>query len=75
MTVNPMLRAVIWIWSAYFINCLNDVVKFRINNKIVKVWIERKTYVFYVEDYNFYISAYGTDVVNYCQIIQKMLED
>lgn len=74
MKVDPRLRAVIGIWSIYFINCSNDTVKFRIHNKIVKAWIESKTYVFVIEDYDLHIRAYGTDIVNYCTAIQKMLE-
>lgn len=74
MKLNPMLRAVTGIWSNYFINYSNDAVKFRINNKTVRVWTEQRTYAFLIEDYDFYIRALGTDVVKYCQSIQKMLE-
>ena len=73
--ISPMLRAVIGIWSEWFINHSNNVLKFRINNKIVKVWVEKKIYVFFIEDYDFYIRAYSPDVVSHCQNIKRMLED
>lgn len=68
------LRAVIGIWSEYFINRSNKVLKFRINNYLIKVWAGRNSYIFYVEDANIYISAHGHDVVKYCRMVHKMIE-
>lgn len=73
--LSAELRAVIGIWSDYFINKGDQHIKFRINNKVVKVWIDKDIYCFFIEDHDFYIRAYGPDIVKYCRIIQKMLGD
>lgn len=69
------LHAVIGIWSNYFINKRDYLIKFRINNKMVIVQVDREAYTFFIEDYDLYIKAHGTDIVKYCLLIQKMLED
>ena len=72
--LNDKLRAVIGIWSEFFINHSHNILKFNINNTIVQVLLDNGSYIFIVEDYDFYIQTMGVDVVKYCRAIKKMLE-
>lgn len=72
--LNDKLRAVIGIWSEFFINHSHNILKFNINNTIVQVMLDNGSYIFIVEDYDLYIQTMGVDVVKYCRAIKKMLE-
>lgn len=72
--LNDKLRAVIGIWSDFFINHSHNILKFNINNTIVQVMLDNGSYIFIVEDYDLYIQTMGVDVVKYCRAIKKMLE-
>lgn len=72
--LNDKLRAVIGIWSEFFINHSHNILKFNINNTIVQVFLDNGSYIFIVEDYDLYIQTMGADVVKYCRAIKKMLE-
>lgn len=72
--LNDKLRAVIGIWSEFFINHSHNILKFNINNTIVQVSLDNGSYIFIVEDYDLYIQTMGVDVVKYCRAIKKMLE-
>lgn len=72
--LNDKLRAVIGIWSEFYINHSHNVLKFNINNTLVQVLLDNGAYVFIIADYDFYIQTLGPDIVMYCRAIRKMLE-
>ena len=68
------LRAVIGIWSAYFINHSDFYVKFRIGDSNVIVWQKDDRILFWVNKIGTVINCKFENIIHLCQMIRLFLE-
>lgn len=77
MSISDEIKAVIGIWSEFFINRINDSAKFKINKNMVYVYKDNDRiwfYISYKDRTSMNASCTRENLFSACSHLRKMLE-